>query len=177
MATITRIRPKRHDVILEGLRFALDFGNDWGLRQETKDDLAQAVGRLAPQDNWGYVMMNPDQQRLVLRAIDDGLKPHTTLKVWQAVISFIAYDRDGEIMAARAQLADAANVALPDVSMAMKRLIDIGAVIRIRPGRFKVNSHVAWSGPLHKRDIAAKDCQPISLSAGPMLVVMEGGKP
>ena len=176
MATITRLRPKRRDVILEGLQLALDFGDEWGLQQGTKDDLALAVGRLAPPDKWGFVMLNPDQQRAVLKAIDDGPKPLTTFKVWNAAISFIAYDRDGEIMAARPQLAEAANVALPDVSLAMKRLVDIGAVVRIRPGRYAVNSHVAWSGPLHKREITAKEQKPVA-APGPLLVVMEGGKP
>ena len=177
MATITKLRPKRHDVIVEALQLVLAFGDHFDLDQHTRDNLAGAVGKLAPADKWGYVMLNPDQQRAVLKAIDAGAKPLTTLKVWQAVISFIAYDRDGEIMANHRIIAEAANVDLADVSKAMKGLIEIGVLIRLKPGRYRVNPHVAWSGPLHKRDIAAKDQRPVGPPpAGPLLVVMEGGK-
>ena len=122
-------------------------------------------------------MLNPEQQRAVLKAITESPKPFQTMAVWNACISFIAYDRDGEIMAARAQLAEAANVSPEHTSTALSRLVSIGALIRLRPGRYAVNPHVAWSGPLHKRDIAAKEQIPVPPPVpGPLLVVMEGGK-
>jgi hypothetical protein len=177
MGKVTRLRPKRHDVILEGLQLALDFGDEWGLRQDTKDDLAQAVGRLAPPEKWGYVMLNPDQQRAVLKAIGAGPRPNETLRAWLACISFIAYDRDGEIMARRTQIAEAADLTPQNASTALSRLVDIGVLLRVGRGRYAVNPHVAWSGPLHKRDIAAKEQMPVPPPApGPLLVVMEGGK-
>jgi len=174
MATITRLRPKRQDILLEGLQLALDFGDEWGLRQETKDDLAHAIGQMAPAEKWGFVMLNPDQQRVVMKAIKDGPLPLQTLMVWNACISFIAYDRDGEIAAKQAQIAEAADVTATNTSTALSRLVEIGVLIRTGRGRYKVNSHVAWSGPLHKRELAAKEHQPLP---GPLLVVMEGGKP
>lgn len=175
MAKITKLRPKRHDVIVEALQMVLDYGDHFGLSQPTCDEIADTVGKLAPPERWGYIMLNPDQQRLVLQAIDDGPKPHSTLKVWQAVISFIAYDRDGEIMASRDQLAITARVMPPHVSTALTRLTEIGALIRIKPGRYRINPHVGWSGPLHKREIAGKASRPVV--AGPSLVVVDGGKP
>ena len=175
MAKVHTLRPKRRDVLLEGLQLALDFGDEWGLRQDTKDDLARAVGQLAPADKWGYVMLNPDQQRAVLKAIKASPKPLQTMAVWNAVISFIAYDRDGEIMAKQTAIAEAAGVCITDTSRALSRLVDIGVLIRTGRGRYRVNSHVAWSGPLHKREIAAKEQRPVS-PPGPLLVVMEGGK-
>ncbi len=178
MGKVTRLRPKRHDVILEGLQLALDFGDEWGLQQGTKDDLAQAVGRLAPPEKWGFVMLNPDQQRAVLKAIMGGPRPLQTMAAWNACISFIAYDRDGEIMAGRSQVAEAANLSPQNTSTAMTRLVELGVLVRIGHGRFKVNPHVAWAGPLHKRDLAAKEQRPVQPPApGPLLVVMEGGKP
>ena len=177
MATITRLRPKRQDVLLEGLQLALDFGDEWGLRQETKDDLAHAIGQMAPAEKWGFVMLNPVQQRAVMKAIGAGPRPNETLKVWFACISYIAYDRDGEIAAKQSQIAEAADVPATHTSTALSRLVEIGVLIRTGRGRYKVNSHVAWSGPLHKREIASKDCQPVPPPAGPLLVVMEGGKP
>lgn len=172
MTKIERLKPKRHDAVVEALQLVLDFGDHYELDQHTKDGLAAAVGKLAPPEKWGYVMLNPDQQRAVLLAIDEGPKPHTTLKVWQAVISFIAYDRDGEIMASRDQVATAANVSAAHTSTAMSRLVEIGALIRIKPGRFRVNPFVGWSGPLHKRELAAKETAPVRGG----LSVVEGGR-
>ena len=61
-----------------------------------------------------------------------------------------------------------------EASRALTSLVDIGALIRIKPGRYRINPHVGWSGPLHKRDQVAKEARPVA--PGPLLVVMEGGK-
>ena len=80
-------------------------------------------------------------------------------------------------MATQTQIAEAANLSIQNTSTALSRLVGIGVLIRTGRGRYKVNSHVAWSGPLHKREIAAKDHAPVPPPpAGPLLVVMEGGK-
>ena len=169
MAKIVRFKAKRRDVIMQGLQLALDFSEYYDLKQSTKDDLAQCVSKMAPPENWGFVMLNPDQQRAVIKAISDGSKPLTTLKVWNSVISYIAYDRDGEIMASRNQIAEAAEVAPEHTTRALSQLVDIGALIRIARGRYKVNPFVAWSGPLHKREIATTGSKPV-------LVVVTGEK-
>jgi predicted transcriptional regulator of viral defense system len=99
------------------------------------------------------------------------------MRVWNACISFIAYDRDGEIAANRTQISEVAEVSPQQTSRAMTQLVDIGALVRTKPGRYAINSHVGWSGPLHKREIAAKEQMPVPPPApGPLLVVMEGGK-
>jgi len=167
---VTTLKAKRHDVILEALQLVIDYGD---LSQPTRDEIAGAVGRMAPPEKWGFVMLNPDQQRAVVKAIDATPKPHTTLKVWNACISFIAYDRDGEIMAARSQLAEAACTRPEETTKALSRLVNIGALERIKPGRYRVNPYVAWSGPLHKREIAAMEQEPVR----PKLTVIEGSKP
>lgn len=163
MATVHKIRPKRHDVIVEALQLVLDFGDHWNLKQETRDDIAGAVGKLAPPEKWSFVMMNPEQQRLVIKAIDGTRESATTLKVWATAISYIAYDRDGEIMAARSQIAEAACISPEQTSRALTQLAKIGAIIRIRPGRYRINPHVGWSGPLPKRQASAKDTAPVKL--------------
>ena len=175
MGKVTKLRPKRHDVIVEALQMVIDFGDHFDLDQHTRDSLSGAVGKLAPPERWGYVMLNPDQQRAVLKAIDAGTKPHTTLKVWQAVISFIAYDRDGQIMANRETLAEAAGTRPDETTKALSRLVEIGALERESRGRYRINPHVGWAGPLHKRELAGKEARPVA--AGPLLTVMEGGKP
>jgi hypothetical protein len=169
--TVTRLKPKRHDVIVEALNLMLDCADYYELDQHTRDGLAAAVGKLAPPEKWGFVMLNPDQQQLVMRAIKAGPRPNETLWVWNACIRYIAYDRNGEIMAQQKQIAEAADISVTHTSTALSRLVDIGVLIRTGRGRFKVNPYVAWSGPLHKRELAAKDQRPVR----PQLTVVEGG--
>ena len=170
---VTKLKAKRHDVIIEALQLVIDYGDHYDLSQPTRDEIAGAVGRMAPPEKWGFVMLNPNQQRAVMRAIDATPRPHTTLKVWNACISFIAYDRDGEVMASQSQIAEAADISVTNTSTALSRLVDIGVLTRVARGRFKVNPYVAWSGPLHKREIAAMDQEPVR----PKLTVIDGGKP
>jgi DNA-binding transcriptional ArsR family regulator len=177
MGKVTRLRPKRHDVIVEALQLVLDFGGHYELDQHTKDGLAAAVGKLAPPEKWGYVMLNPDQQRAVLKAIKAGPLPLQTMAAWNACISFIAYDRDGEIMARRTQIAEAADLTPQNASTALSRLVELGVLERIRRGRYRVNPHVAWSGPLHKREIAAKEQAPVPAGAPKLRVVPTEAKP
>ena len=171
--TVTRLKPKRHDVIVEALNLVLDFSDHYELDQHTKDGLAAAVGKLAPPEKWGFVMLNPTQQRVVLKAIKSGPLPLQTMATWNACISFIAYDREGEVMANRKQIAEAADLTADNASRALSQLVDIGVLIRTGRGRFKVNPYVAWSGPLHKREIAAKDQQPVT--PRPRFTIIDGG--
>jgi hypothetical protein len=170
---VTKLKAKRHDVIIEALQLVIDYGDHYDLSQPTRDEIAGAVGRMAPPEKWGFVMLNPDQQRTVMKSIKSGPLPLQTLMVWNACISFIAYDRDGEVMAARSQLAEAAGIRPQETSTALSRLVDIGVLTRVARGRFKVNPYVAWSGPLHKREIAAMEQEPVR----PKLTVIEGSKP
>ena len=163
-AKVTRMRPKRHDAICESLQLALDM--PLSLKQATRDDLADALGRFAPPEQWVFVMLKPDQQRLVLKAINRGPRPLTTLKVWNAAISHIRYDT-GEIMAGRVRLAEDADITPDEVSRALNRLADLGALLKLRPGRYAINPHVGWSGGLVERQAAAKDELPVRLRIEP----------
>lgn len=152
-AKVKRLRPKRHDAIWESLQLALDL--PLGLKQETRDDIAEALGRFAPPETWGFVMLNPDQQRLVLKAINHGEKPALTLRVWNAAISHIRYDT-GEIMAGCKRLAQDADTNPAETSRALSRLAQIGAVVKLERGRYAINPYVGWVGSLVKRQEAAK---------------------
>ena len=152
-AKVTRMRPKRHDAICESLRLWLDLPLD--LPQAVRDGLADALGRFAPPETWSFVMLNPDQQRLVLKAINNGPRPLTTLKVWNAAISHIRYDT-GEIMAGRERLAEDAETTPEHASHALVQLVEIGALTRLRRGRYAINPHAGWTGDLMKRQNAAK---------------------
>ena len=157
-AKVTRLRPKRHDAICESIQLALDM--PLGLPQGARDALADALGRFAPPEQWVFVMLNPDQQRFVLKAIDNGPRPLTTLKVWNAAISHIRYDT-GEIMAGRERLAQDANITPDETSRALSQLAEIGALVKLRPGRYAINPHVVWTGDLVKRQEAAKHVSPV----------------
>jgi hypothetical protein len=135
-AKVTRMRPKRHDAICESLQLVLDL--PLGLSQGVRDSLADALGRFAPPETWSFVMLNPDQQRLVLKAINGGDKPALTMRVWLAVISHIRYDT-GEIMAGRERLAEDAETTPEEASRALSRLAEIGALLKLRPGRYGVH--------------------------------------
>jgi hypothetical protein len=158
---VVRLRPKRHDAIVESIQLALDLPLD--LSQTTRDDLASALARFAPPERWGFAMLNPEQQLAVLKTINAGPKPATTLRVWAAVIAHIRYD-GGEVMAARERLAQDADTTPTEVSRALTRLVEIGALQRLRPGRYSINPHVGWTGSLVARDRAAQSVQPVQLA-------------
>ena len=60
-------------------------------------------------------------------------------------------------MAGRARLAEDADITPDEVSRALNRLADLGALLKLRPGRYAINPHVGWSGGLVERQAAAKD--------------------
>src|SRR3954451_24896513 len=163
-AKVTRMRRKRHDAICESIRLALDL--PLGLRQESRDDLADVLGRFAPPEQWVFMKLNPDQQRLVLKAINGGDKPALTMRVWLAVISHIRYDT-GEIMASRGRLAEDAKTTPDEASRALSRLLEIGALLKLRRGRYAINPHVGWTGDLVKRQEAAKNVPLVRLIKPP----------
>jgi hypothetical protein len=169
MSTIRRVRPRTHDALTSALSLVLDFASTLGISRQSQNDLAQAQGKVAPAEGWGYVMLNPEQQRFVLDAIDEGPKPHTTLKVWLTVISFVAYDREGEIAANQVQIAQTAKLAASNASKALSRLVEIGALLRIERGRYRINPNVGWSGPLLRRQDAAKDAPRLACVNGQVI--------
>jgi len=85
----------------ESIRAVLDAPLDLPLKMRRY--LNEVLGRFAPPETWGFVMLNPEQQRLVLRAINHGEKSLITLRVWNAAISHFRYDI-GEIMAERIEI-------------------------------------------------------------------------
>jgi len=151
---VKRLRPTRHDTITESIQTLLDA--PLAMPQGTRDFLNEVLGQFTPPETWGYVMLNPEQQRLVLRAINRGEKPALTFRVWLAAISHIRYDT-GEIMASRKRLAEDAETTPQETSRALTRLTQIGALLQLRPGRYAINPHVGWSGSLRKREHSAKN--------------------
>jgi len=108
-------------------------------------------------------MLNPEQQRLVLRAINQGEKPNVTLRVWIAAISHIRYDT-GEIMARRKRLAEDADTTPEETSRALTQLTEIGALLKLKHGHYAINPHVGWQGSLLKREQNAKNTPTLVVS-------------
>jgi replication protein RepL len=157
-AKVHRLRPKRHDVITEALQLVLDL--PLGLGNQTRDEIAEALGKFAPPETWTYTMVSPDQLQRILAAINAGPDSGNVLRVWTAVMCFVQYGTK-EIMAGRAKIAKTAGIRPQEVSRALTRLTEIGALVRLRPGRYAVNPHVVWTGDLVKRQEAAKHVPPV----------------
>ena len=54
-------------------------------------------------------------------------------------------------------MAEDADITPDEVSRALNRLAEIGALLKLRPGRYAINPHVGWTGGLVERQAAAKD--------------------
>jgi hypothetical protein len=108
------------------------------------------------------VLIDPEQQRLVLKIITNGPRARTTLWVWNRALLHIQRDT-GEIAASACELADDAGTTADEVAWALNRLAEIGALLKLRPGRYAINPHVGWMGDPLKRQEAAKDVPPVRL--------------
>jgi DNA-binding IclR family transcriptional regulator len=104
------------------------------------------------------------QREIILAKISRGPSPHATLRVWNAALAHAAADTGG-LEVSRTQLATGAGVSPQAVSRTLSRLVEIGALIRIAPGRYALNPRAAWSGSLASREQAAR-------KPGPHLVEM-----
>jgi hypothetical protein len=173
-ATVTRLRPQRHAVIADSLRTVLNA--PLGLSDVVRDGLADALGRFVPPETWGYLMLNPNQQRLLLKAILQLPNPGLTLRVWFAAVSYLRYDT-GEIMAGGKRLAEDAGTTPQEVSRALGRLVRTGAFTRLKPGRYAINPHVGWQGSLAKRQAAAVDQVPLSVVSNDPTAASGAGNP
>jgi hypothetical protein len=108
------------------------------------------------------VMINPEQQRFVLMAIINGLRPRTTLRVWGVAMVHIQRDT-GEITASCRELAEDAGTTPDEAARALNRLAAIGALLEREPGRYAINPHIGWVGDPATRQKAAEDVPPVRL--------------
>ncbi|MBO1077341.1 hypothetical protein [Roseomonas marmotae] len=152
-AEIRRLRPKGHAAIAEMLQLALEM--PLGLSDPARDELAGLLERYEPAPSWKFTMLSPEQLRIVLKKINASDKPALTLRVWSALVTHVQMNT-GEIMASRSRLAEDAETTQQEVSRALSRLAEMGALIRLRPGRYAINPHVAWAGSLAARETASK---------------------
>ena len=134
---------------------------------EARAHIDNALYRITetPGKRWLFVMINPDQFRYVAQAIADAPDAGKTLMVWNCALTHVRQDT-GEIMASRDKLAEEARTKPNNVSTALSRLAQIGAVVRQRRGRnmaYFVNPNVGWNGGEGTRQEAAKEAPQLRL--------------
>jgi CRP-like cAMP-binding protein len=154
--TITRLRPKQHDRTAEAIQRVLELPLQ--LSPDVRAQLSSALSSYSPEP-WYFIMLNREQGLAIQRKINEGPRPGVTLNVWMAVLGYTEYGT-GEIQATRKQLALQAGTTAAEVSRALSRLVEIGALIRTDRGRYALNPAAAWSGSLASREQAAQKLGP-----------------
>jgi DNA-binding transcriptional ArsR family regulator len=154
-AKVRRLRPKAHDRIAEALQLVLELPLGTAARSELTDTLSS----YAPEP-WPYVMLSRLQARQILRRISAGERPGVTATVWMAALSYAVHG-SGEIAATRQELAELAGTSEREVSRALSRLVELGALLRTGRGRYMVHPAAAWSGPLTSREAAERKLTPV----------------
>ena len=105
------------------------------------------------------------QQQLVadfLKAIRSGPRAYATLAVWHALTPFVRPDT-GELLCTQQTLASTAAVKQSDVSRALARLVEIGALEQEGRGRYRIHPTLMWKGELAKREAAEKRTPPLRI--------------
>ena len=110
-----------------------------------------------PSPRWAFVMISPDQVRLVMRLIQERVqRPDTTHRVFIAALTHVRMDT-GEIMADRPTLAADALTTPAEVSRAFCALTELGVLIRHRRRRtpvYFINPTIGWAGSEANRQAA-----------------------
>jgi CRP-like cAMP-binding protein len=149
-AKVRRLRPKRHERIAEALQLVLELP----LEPPVRAKLTDALSSYAPKP-WPYVMLSRERALEIQRRILVGARPGVTLSVWMAALGYAAYGT-GEIEATRQELAEQAGTTAGEVSRALARLAELGALLRTGHGRYMVHPSAAWTGSLASRDAAER---------------------
>jgi hypothetical protein len=156
-AKVHRLRPKRHDRIAEALQLVLELPLE--LEPPVRAKLTDTLSSYAPKP-WPYVMLNRTVAGDIQRRIVAGPRPGTTLSVWLAALFYAEYG-SGKIEASRQQLAEQAGTNPVEVTRALSRLVELGALTRTGHGRYMIHPSVAWHGPLAGREAAARKLEPV----------------
>ena len=124
-------------------------------------------------DRWIFAMISPTQNFAVIDWLGQHSKrPQAAVKVWGLLLTALRPDT-GEILLTRAQIAERIGIHPKHVSEIMTELVTINAVRREKDGRrvrYFLNPGIATHIPGPEARRAARE------AAGPLLVLMEGGK-
>jgi|TARA_R110002073_G_C9316955_1_gene568060 DNA-binding MarR family transcriptional regulator len=124
-------------------------------------------------DRWIFVMINPAQNFAVIEWLRQHSKrPQVAVSVWGLLLTALRMDT-GEILLTRGQISDRLGIDPQNVSRIMTELAQINAIRREKEGRrvrYFLNASIATHIPGPESRKTARE------AAGPLLVLMEGGR-
>jgi hypothetical protein len=163
MGELVRLKRKRGDAVREAAQLLLDL--PIGLPDAARDALADVVHRRQQPEPWPFVMIAPEAVRAVMRAIEGTARPALTLKVFVMALTYVR--EGGEVMAGARRIADDTAVPPAEVYRAMGELVKIGALMKLKPGRYAVAAAVAWNGSLVEREHVVRQQPQLALVPAP----------
>lgn len=124
-------------------------------------------------DRWIFAMISPTQNFAVLEWLRKHSKrPQVAVSLWGLLLTALRPDT-GEILLTRSQIAERVGIEPQNASRIITELVSINAVRRQKDGRrvrYFLNPNIATHIPGPEARKAARE------AAGPLLVMMEGGK-
>lgn len=124
-------------------------------------------------DRWMFAMISPTQNAAVVQwLIQHSKRPQAAVALWAVLLTALRPDT-GEILLSRDQISDRVGIEPDNASRIMTELVRINAVRREKEGRrvrYFLNPGIATHIPGPEARRAARE------AAGPLLVLMEGGK-
>lgn len=127
----------------------------------------------APKTEWTFVMISPQQNAAVVKwLVENSKRPMKAIELWAHLFEVMRNDT-GEVLRSRQELADKIGESPANLSRIMSELNSINAIVRQRDGRrvrYFMNPNIATHIPTPEQRKKAQD------GAGPLLVMMEGGK-
>lgn len=164
-------RQKRADESRQFVRLARSFGIDG----DVLDQLDRAAElHVEKRDRERFIMVTTSQNLAVVRWIsENSARPHKSNLLWALIFDHV-HPSTGEIMLSREELAERIGDQPRSVSTLMSEFASINAVERRKEGRqvkYFLNPNIATHLPGAGAREAARE------AAGPLLTLMEGGKP
>ena len=124
-------------------------------------------------ERWIFAMISPNQNFAVLEWLRKHSKrPQVAVSLWGLLLTALRPDT-GEILLTRSQIAERIGIEPRTASELMTELSKINAISRKKEGRtvrFYLNPNIATHIPGPEARKAARE------AAGPLLVLMEGGR-
>lgn len=124
-------------------------------------------------DRWMFVMISPTQNAAVVQwLLQHSKRPQKAAVLWAVLLTALRPDT-GEILLTREQISERVGIEPDNASRIMSELVRINAVRREKEGRrvrYFLNPGIATHIPGPEARRAARE------AAGPLLVLMEGGK-
>lgn len=164
-------REKRAEQSRQLVKLARSFGIDGDVLQRI-DQAAEF--HVVARDRERFIMVTTSQNLAVVSWIsENSARPHKSNLLWALIFDHV-HPSTGEIMLSREELAERLNDLPRHVSSLMSELASINAIERRKEGRqvkYFLNPNIATHvGGASAREAARN-------AAGPLLTLMEGGKP